>query len=178
MINSIVKNFLDSIWNHLQLLVDLAATTILPFKSAIILWTCICVSMLYAIHLVLMCSLSTDLTVPITLRSIDSLKDLLYDPEFNHIQPVIFRQMNMYSVLKNSREGTDAHVLYEKIVFNSSSSTITVDINNKEQAIGTIFGILDEAVAQKIAIIENSNFFSNLNHILCMLPQSRYGFSD
>ena len=85
-----------------------------PYKSAMILWTSIVLFAYYAI-MVLMGTLSTDLTVPIIKRLIETLNDLLYDSEFNNIEPVISNQLNMYIVSKNSRNGTNEHVLYERI---------------------------------------------------------------
>ena len=114
------------------------------------------IAMYYAIHVVLMGTLSTDLTVPVPSRCIESLSDLLYDPEFNHTEPVIFRQMNMYSVLKHSRKGTIERDLFEKIIANETSRVKGINIDKPEVSVAVITAILEEAVQGHIAIIENS----------------------
>lgn len=166
-IKSMVGIFIGSMWNYFMLSVDMAATMIMPYKSAMILWTTIVIIFFYAFHMVLMGTLSTDLTVPVTLRTIESLKDLLYDPEFNDTQPIIFKQMNMYSVLKNSRNGTDAKVLFEKIRQNESS-VVTVDAKNMQGSIATILGLIEKAVDGEVALIENSQIVDlALIHLAC-----------
>ena len=166
-IKSMVGMFIDSMWNYFMLSVDMAASMILPYKSAVILWTSIVITFFYALHMVLMGTLSTDLTVPVTFQTIEYLKDLLYDPEFNDTQPIIFKQMNMYSLLKNSRNGTDANVLFEKIRRNESS-VVTVDVKDIQGGMATVFGLIEKAVDGEVAVIENSQMVDlALIHMAC-----------
>lgn len=158
----LIKIFIISIWNYFTLSVDMAASVILPFRSAIILWTCICISILYAIHIVLMGTLSSDLTVSITPRVIESLKDLLYDPEFNQTQPIILRQMNMYFVLRNSRPGTDERALFDKIMTNESAGLRDIDTKNQQRGMSMLYNFLDKCINGEIALIENSEL-TNIN---------------
>ena len=160
LIRSAAKLLLNSFWNYFTLFVDMAATKVLPSKSAIVLWTSVVIAIFYAIHIVLMGTLSTDLTVPVTLPSIESLSDLLYDPEFNSTQPVIFRQMNMYSVLKHSRVGTDERALFEKIASNENVSVKEIGMTNHELGFSTVMDLIEQTVRGKVAIIENSNFIN------------------
>ena len=127
-VQDVVKGFAHSFWDYFQLFVDLAPTSVLDFGSAVVLWTSICVSMLYAIHMILMGTLSTDLTVAIVPRSIESLQELLYDPLFKEIKPVIFRQMNMYNTLSHSRKGTDERVLFERLLATENDSIKVLDM--------------------------------------------------
>ena len=154
-----IEIFFDSFWNYFMLFVDQAATIFLPLPSALVLWSCICTAFFYAIHLVLLGTLSTDLTVPIRLRSIESLQNLLYDEEFNHTQPVIFRQLNKYSMLKNSRHGTDERVLFEKIIANNTVGVREFPLKKPQSLLTSFFGLVGKAIAGEIAIIENSEIF-------------------
>ena len=155
-IRKIRKRFLNSVWSHFMLFVDLAPNQILPFPSATVLWTIICLAMFYAVHMVLMGTLSTDLTVPIVAPSIESLRDLLYEPKFRKFQPVIFRQLNMYSVLKNSRPKTDERVLFERIMAHPNESIRDIDTDHMERVAPVVLGVIDSIVHEKIVIIENS----------------------
>lgn len=157
-IRDMVICFFQSFWNYFMLSVDMAPTTTLPFKSAITLWTSVVLAIYYAIHMVLMGTLSTDLTVPPAIRSIETLSDLLYDPEFNKTTPVIIRSLNMYSVLRSSRPGTQERALFERLIQNESVSVKEVDVNDREGMGQTIGQLIDDAYEGKIAIIENSQF--------------------
>lgn len=100
-------------------------------------------------------TLSTDLTVPIIERSIETLNDLLCDSEFDDIESVISNQLNMYSMLKNSRNGTSQYVLYERIKSNESLHTVG---SYMARPSGEIFSKL--LASESIAVIENSHLIS------------------
>ena len=169
-VQDIVNGFFHSFWDFFQLFVDLAPSSVFDFGSAVVLWTSICVSMLYAIHMILMSTLSTDLTVAIVPPSIDSLQELLYDPQFKEIKPVILRQMNMYSTLSHSRNGTDERVLFERLVATENVSIKAVDKDDPRGSLQTVLGILKEASKGQIAIIENSEFVNMyITHGLCYI---------
>ena len=103
-------------------------------------------------------TLSTDLTVPIIKRSIETLNDSLYDSEFDNIEPVISNQLNMYSVLKNSRNGNNEHVLYERIKSNEGLHTMG---SYMTRSAGEIFSkLLSDLASGPIAVIENSHSIS------------------
>ena len=158
--HDVVEGFVTSFWNYFQLFVDVAPSTVSTFMSASVLWTSICVAMFYGSHLVLMSTLSTDLMVPFIPRSIESLSDLLYDPEFHETKPVISRQMNMLSVLKQSPPGTDARVLLDRIMQDERTSIRTVDMKNGGSVIQQLGNGFEEAVQGRIAIIENSGIIT------------------
>ena len=157
-----VNQFFRMFWNYFMLFVDLAPTDISIFKSAAVLWTLLCVAMFYAIHMILMGTLSTDLTVPVIPRSIESLPDLLYDPLFEETKPAIFRQLNMYSVLKNSRTGTDERVLFERIMDDPKGRVLEFSADRLEEAGLTALGVLGDAASGKLAVIENSQVLNIL----------------
>ena len=159
-INELVNGFLQSFWNYFMLSVDMAPTTVSPFLSATILWTCVVFTMFYALHMVLMGTLSTDLTAPITKRSIETLSDLLYDTEFNETQPVIFRQMNMFSVLRNSRLGTQEHALFQKVMANETYNVKVMNMGRQEEAMELGRSMIEDVISGTIAIVENSNFIT------------------
>lgn len=154
--NDMADQFFTSFWHYFTLSVDAAPSTISSYKSAIILWTSIVLSVFYAIHLILMGTLSPDLTCPVMTRMIDTLDDLLYDTELNSTVPIIFRQFNMFSVLKNSRNGTGERELYNKIMANTSTSVIELDLDNSEETGSIVLDLLKNVGNQQIAIIENS----------------------
>lgn len=154
--NDIADQFFKSFWHYFTLSVDAAPSTISSYKSDIILWTSIVLSVFYDIHLILMGTLSPDLTCPVMTRMIDTLDDLLYDTEFNSTVPIIFRQFNMFSVLKNSRNGTGERELFNKIMANTSTSVIELDLDNSEDTGSIVLDLLKKVGNQQIAIIENS----------------------
>lgn len=159
-IRKIVNWYIGIFWNYLMLFLDIAPTKISGYQSSIVLWTTICIGTFYAIHIILMSTLSTDLTVPLNVRSIETLFDLLYDPEFNQTQPVILRQLNMYSVLKHSRPGTDERVLFDKIMANGSAGIKEVSLNDLQTALTMVNDLIGDSVDGKIAIVENSGMIA------------------
>lgn len=56
--------------------------------------------------------LSTDQSVQRDTKKIDSIKDILYDPHFKEIRPVIFKPLYLYNVLKDVPPSSDEGKLF------------------------------------------------------------------
>lgn len=147
----------------------MAPTAVSPFLSATILWTFIVFIMFYALHMVLMGTLSTDLTVPITKRSIETLSDLLYETEFNEMQPVIFRRMNIFSVPRKSRIGRQEHALFQKVMANEMYDVKVMNMVRQEEAMELVRSMIEDAASGTISILKNSNSIHYWTHLWCIL---------
>ena len=92
------------------------------------------------------------MTVATSTREIEILDSLLFDSQFQHIEPATTTFFNMYSVLSRAREGTDEHALFERITSNgkvyetASMNVMISDMSNH----------FDDIANGEIAMIENS----------------------
>lgn len=164
---NILKRLHETWWNYFMILIDIIPSdipNIVPSSvsnfipsiiSLSVIWTFLILSVYYGIHMVFMSTLSADLTVNEPDKAIQSLKDLLDDTTFEHFRPTIFKNLNMYNVLKESRYGTDERRLLDKAI--ATNSLITVDLT-----VGSIvsdsFGIVQELSSYTRAIIEDSSY--------------------
>ena len=130
--------------------------------SLAVLMTSIAISILYAYHMVLMNTLSSDLTVPVATQSIDSLHDLLYEPQFQNVTPVILRALNMLNLLINARKGTDEYFLYQRILADPNNTIIDVDLSNIDAGyvMGKVMQLVRDAANGLSVFIENSYYIS------------------
>lgn len=149
------------LWKYFQFSVRIFNWKTLMF-SQFLLITSTVISIFYGYHLIFMNTLSSDLTVSVVPRSIESLRDLLYDPQFQNVTPVIFGALNMPNLLKNSRIGTDEHVLYQKIFSDKKNSIIDIDFyNTNTQHLASKMSEVLKKTAQGLSIIiENSDYIS------------------
>ena len=155
------------LWNYFKLFVNKSHTAIPNTKTAIILWACIALSIFYAISLVLMRTFISDKMFGFPFRvtekrSIESVDDLLYDPAFDTTNAVIFRDMNMLSVLKYARRGTSERFLLEQIL-ERKKSIIQFD---KRDPLGHMLAIPSIMYRENMAIIENSQIVNMILPVL------------
>lgn len=130
--------------------------------SLSVLMTSIAMAPYYGYHLILMNTLSSDLTVPVATRSIESLHDLLYKPQFQNVTPVIVRTLNMLNLLSNARNGTDEYVLYKRIIADSNNTIVDFDYSNIDPGyiIGKLMKLIRDVANGLSVIIENSYYIS------------------
>ena len=152
------------LWKYFRLtlkLFDVMHTSALP---PAVLMTSIAISILYGYHMILMNTLSSDLTVPVATRSIESLHDLLYEPKFQNVTPVIVRALNMLNLLSNARNGTDEYVLYRRILADPNNTIIDIDLSNPDvgYVIEKVMQLVRDAANGRAVIIENSYYISLL----------------
>lgn len=121
-------------------------------KSSKVLYFFIIVSFFHGFHIVLLNTLSSDLTVTTSTREIETLHDLLYDDEFQHIKPSILRLLNMNSLLSNTRPKTDERALFQRII----SKGNIVEFASLSDMISTATKIFNDIAKGEIALIENS----------------------
>ena len=80
-----------------------------------VLWMAVVLGVYYGIHMILMNTLSADLSVTTEGRTIETLYDLLYDDQFKNLTPMATNFGNMLNVLERSKNGTDEKELYKRI---------------------------------------------------------------
>ena len=150
------------LWKYFQLTLKLFDVMHTSALSLAVLMTSIAISILYAYHMVLMNTLSSDLTVPVVTRSIESLHDLLYEPQFQNVTPVILRALNMLNLLSNARNGTDEYFLYERILADPDNTIIDIDLSNPDvgSVIGKLMELVRDAANGQAVIVENSHYIS------------------
>ena len=116
------------------------------YSSWILLW----------VSYVSMNTLSSDLTIPIC------TDNLLYDPLFSQVDPIVLRALNMLNLLSNARNGTDERELYDRIMANPNVSII--DIPFQESQMGMFLnkglGLIGSLANRDMALVENSVFIT------------------
>lgn len=104
-------------WNMFMLSIDLASEIVSKqIVSMNVLWVSVVLGVYYGIHMVLMNTLSADLSVTTEGRKIETLYDLLYDDQFKNLTPMVTNFGNMLNVLERSKNGTDEKELYNRII--------------------------------------------------------------
>ena len=160
--NFILKSNVKWIWNYFLVLIGAENLSNHRFISNSVLYTTIVVAIFYSIHLVLLNTLSSDLTVSSSTREIETLTDLLYDSYFKDMKPTVLSAFNMINVLKNSELGTDLNVLDGKM------DILHIDATNLVVIFPKVLEMLSNISHGSIALIENSSFFFYLlNYFVC-----------
>ena len=154
-----LNQFCSFSWQYFKFTVKIFDLNFPRLVSASVLFFSIGISVLYGYQFVLMNTLSSDLTVATPVRSLESLHDLLYDPVYANVTPVIIRNLNMYNILSSTREGTDERKLFDRIMSNPNQSIVYVEnINNPDMSyvLNMITNLISSASQGKSVIIENS----------------------
>ena len=142
----VFRHFAKYFWDFFMGTIDLAPTVISKRLPANVLWTGIIIAIFYGFHMIFMSTLSADLTVKDPDKWINNLHDLLYDPEFKYVKPVIMSQLGMVQVLATKTiPGSNERVLYERIVENRNDSMITFDVSNAGNVLGLLTKIFQDA---------------------------------
>lgn len=144
------------LWICFGLKVQQFNLSISKVSSCTILVSSISLSILYGYHYVLFNTLSSDLTVTTAPQSIDSLYDLLYDSRYGNVTPRISTMFNMYNTLSRSRNGTDEHVLFMRIMRNENESVTVVDTTNLGTNARVSLNTFESVSKGKSVFIENN----------------------
>lgn len=127
-----------------------------------------CLFAFFAVHGILLNTISADLVVNVKPQTIDTLDDLL---ELEHIQPVIFKRLYLLELLKASKNRTKLNQLWLKI---GHEGVFDVELENIGSAAPASLKLLEDVESAKKAIIlpqfVNENF---LRHFLCMYSPER-----
>lgn len=116
-VKHLISTCFQTWWNIFMLLIDLAPEIVSKqIVSMNVLWMTVVLGVYYGIHMILMNTLSADLSVTTEGRKIETLYDLLYDDQFKNLTPIATNFGNMLNMLERSRNGTDEKVLYERII--------------------------------------------------------------
>ena len=158
-----------------MLYLDLAPTNVSHLRTVTIQWTAIVIAVCYGIHMIFMSTFSADLTVNEPPKSINRLKDLLYDDTFQNFTPTIFTHLNMYNVISKARNGTDKRVLIDRAM--EKGAVLTLEIK-METALPTALEIFEEVSNHRRAIIEDSSILDiAINNVIChLLPEKALKF--
>ena len=168
-----MKQFMKFWWDYFMLTMDMAPTVISKLVASTVLWTSIVIAVYYGIHMILMNTLSADLTSNLPDAWIRTLHDLLYDPQFENFKQTVMSQLSMLEVLSKSRNGTEERVLYERIIQKRNESVITIDAADHVQ-IGQVFlSLFAEMNNRTRALIEDKMYVESfLEHFIChMQPE-------
>lgn len=173
-VSEVFTSYFNYYWKYFMLLVDLPPTTIDTYQSSKILWTFITLAIFYGIHIILMGTFSTDFVVLKTNQSIETLYDFLNKEQFHNITPIIIRNLNMYSILRNSIPGTNEEKLFQMFSNNQSGEIVVCDLKTTDpetlQKVSDVFfSILNNVVGGKSILIENSFYFDISSSLLCSL---------
>lgn len=173
-VSKMITSCFNYYWNYFMLFVGHSPTTIDSYQSSNILWTFITLAIFYGIHTILMGTLSTDFVVLKTNQSIETLYNFLNEEQFQNITPIIIRNLNMYSVLRNSLPGTNEGKLFQMLSNNQSGEIVVCDLTTTnpealQKALNILFSILNNVVEGKSILIENSFYFDIGSPFLCAL---------
>ena len=122
-----------STWHILELLVNQENWTLsLTFQKT--MWLFYCVGYFVLIFGFLMNLMSTDQTVSVNAKQIDSLDDLLYqDSSKDRIVAVLIKELYLYDRLKNARKGSKLNTLYDLMNKTASYSFVTMPTSQVDE---------------------------------------------
>ena len=103
-------------WNIFMLFIDLSPDRISKMISFNTLWVSIVLGTYYGIHMILLNTLSADLTIFVEGRSVESLHDFMYDESFQHLKPLVMNLESTANALSQSQEGTIERALYNRVI--------------------------------------------------------------
>lgn len=109
-----------------------------------ILWTHFCIAYFLLVFGYFWSLLSTDLVTTIQPIELHSISDL-FSKEFNQVQPVIFKSLAIYSLLREAKANTKLNHLYNRLQVNVSVSLLTVDASEQQDTsriIATLLNVL------------------------------------
>lgn len=149
-------------WNIFMLFIDLSPNRISKMISFNTLWVSIVLGTYYGIHMILLNTLSADLTIFVEGRSVESLYDFMYDESFQHLKPLVLNLESNADTLSQSREGTIERALYNRVIKESG----IIDMNALDWDVVDFKEVLElygnPFIEGKNAIIEDFN----LAHII------------
>lgn len=128
-IKRLILSVLQAWWDFFMLLMDLAPTSVSEYLSVGFIWSTVVLAMYYGIHIVLMNTLSADLMAAYPLPTIDTLPDLLHEPEFRNVKPIVSDILNMLNMLETAQNDSIEHELYIRIMSNNDSIFSVENIN-------------------------------------------------
>lgn len=99
--------------------------------------------------------LSTEQSVKKELPAVDSLKDLLYDKQFNHIYPMLSKMLFLYNVLVRVPPSSDEGKLFQRMLQLGNTSIVESDAAGGLAAMtsGPLKVVVDDLTAGKAALL-------------------------
>lgn len=123
------KVIVYKLWSVFMLLFD-QEYYISTLWSNRVLWVHYCLAYFLLVFGYFWSLLSTDMVVTIQPYQMHSVTDL-FSRQFNNVQPVIFKNLAIYSLLRESKANTTLHHIYKRVQINVSASLLNMDASNQ-----------------------------------------------
>lgn len=150
-IKKFFSTFKETLWEIFTLVFD--QENYQPtFCSIRIIWTSFSIACFFLIYGYFWNLMSTDQTVERTPQTIDSLKDLLYDPNFKEVTPVIAKMLYLYNILNHVSPYSDEGKIFKRMLETKEKSVLDVNLSNMNEK-GPMDHFLEKLVAGKAAML-------------------------
>lgn len=145
----------DSVWQIVTVIVDQENYQPKQWPTRLV-WAAFNISSLVLVYGYFLNFMSTEQSVQKKSAVIDSLDDLLYDPVFKLITPVIIKALFEYNVLKSASKSSEEGKLFKRLSDNGNESILDVRVSTlgfRSWAASPLRKMLDELIEGKVALI-------------------------
>lgn len=159
----------DVIWNIFNTLVNQESYE--PrWHSIRLVWLAWCFGIFVIVFGLLINLISTDLVVQKQGRTLDSLQELLYDPEYSEHRLFILKQLYIYGVLKQAKQGSDLNKLFNRIHLKENEEYLG-SLNDRARLMQT-FDLYDRALYgddKMVTIADKTHYDHFIKLIFCSI---------